>query len=113
MGYCMSIAYAEEITTDKVFPHITVYRTFMDGIQNGWRLATEVGFVMYDTNDNYSIFDPDTMEETPVTYYYTCAHCPLNYNFTAFPWVAVPRNSVDESYVFGAGTNSNQMEAGE
>lgn len=106
----MSVAYAEEIATDKAFPHIAVYRTYMDGVQNGWRLATETGYVMYDKTDNNTQLDPDTMEEIPVTYYYAGAELPLHYRFSAFPWVAVPRDSVDESCVFGAGTNSHPFQ---
>lgn len=105
----MSAVYTEEIATDKVYPHIIVYRKFKDGVQSGWRLATESGYVMYDTNDHYTESDPDTMEEIPVTYYYTGAHLPLNYNFDAFSWVAVPRDSVDENYIFGVGDNNNEI----
>ena len=104
----MSAIYTEELATDKVFPHIAVYRTFMDGVQNGWRLATEAEYVMYDSTDKNVWVDPDTMEETPVTYYYTGAELPFLYDFSAFPWVAVPRDSVDEEYIFGVGVNSHQ-----
>lgn len=104
----MRSVYTEEIATDKVYPHIAVYRTFRDGVQNGWRLITDPGYVMYDSNDHYTEVDPDTMEETPVTYYYTRAELTLNYNFDAFPWVAVSRDSVDENYIFGAGDDNHK-----
>ena len=63
---------------------------------------------MYDTNDNNTELDPITWEEVPVTYYYTVAHCPLNYNFGNFSWIAVPRDSVDDNYIFGIGNNDHE-----
>lgn len=107
----MSSVYTEDIATDKVYPHIIVHRTLMDGVQNGWRLATESEYVMCDNTDKNVQLDPDTMEETPVTYYYTGAELPLYYNFSAFPWVAIPRNSVDEKFVFGVGDNNHKINA--
>lgn len=98
----MSAVYTEKIATDLAYPHLIVYQTFRDSTQNGWRLTTESGYVMYDTNDHYTQLYPDTTEETPVTYYYTGAHLPVNYNFDAFPWVAVPRKGIDENCIFDA-----------
>ena len=106
----MSVAYAEEVATDKAFPHIDVYRTLMDGVQTGWRLATETGYVMYDKTDDNTQLDPDTMVERSVVYYYTGAELPLGYRFSTFPWVAVPRDSVEESYVFGTDTYRHQFQ---
>ena len=40
------------------------------------------------------------MEETPVTYYYTIAYYPRNYNWDNFALEAVYRDSVDSRFVF-------------
>lgn len=101
--------YTQELATDIVFPHILVYRQYRDGTHYGYQVKTEDGYVMYDTAANDVEFDPDTMEEIPVVYYYTIMSCPLNYNFAAFTWVAVPRDSVDENYIFGVGDNDHEI----
>jgi hypothetical protein len=90
-----------EVATDIVFPNITVHRKFADGVHSGYEIYSNEGYVMYDTAANNTELDPDTMEEVPVTYYYTWLSRPANFNFTNFTWVAVPRDSVDENYIFG------------
>ena len=93
--------YTFEVATDYNFPHIIVYRKLKDGVQTAWRINAEEGYVFYDTTANYTETDPETMEEIPVTYYYTVASLPMRTDMTNFPWAAVPRDSVDENYIFG------------
>jgi hypothetical protein len=77
---------------------------------------------MYDTTDNNTepVFDPETGEpvidpetgevvERPVTYYYTVLYCPKTQNFDNFTWVAVPRDGVDENYIYGVGDNDHEV----
>lgn len=90
-----------EVATEFTFPNITVFRKYRDGVHVSWRFAPNAGYVMYDTTANDVELDPETMESRPVIYYYTSADCPLNYPFDNFTWVAVPRESVDENYIFG------------
>lgn len=90
------------------FPNIIVHKKLENGVQYAWRINTNIGYVMYNINDNNTELDPITGEEVPVTYYYTVAHCPLNYNFGNFSWIAVPRDSVDEKYIFGSGNNDHE-----
>ncbi|MBQ8552301.1 MAG: hypothetical protein IJ428_05770 [Clostridia bacterium] len=97
------MVYTYEIATEYNFPNITVYKSFNDGVHNGYRVNSNDGYVMYDKSANNTELDPETMMEVPVIYYYRVMHCPLNYNFANFTWVAVPRDSVDENYIFGAG----------
>lgn len=98
--------YTQEEATDIVFPNITVYRRYRDGVHCAYEVYTNDGYVMYDATANYTEVNPDTMEEIPVTYYYTWLTCPVSYNFDNFPWVAVPRDSVDENYIFGGGDDT-------
>lgn len=93
--------YTKEIATEFNFPNITIYRLLEDGELCGWEARTNEGYVMYNPNANDVELDPDTMEEIPVTYYYTIKGFNPRYNFANFPWVAVPRDSVDENYIFG------------
>lgn len=83
--------YTRELATEYNFPNIEVYRKLEDGVHYAWHVNTVEGYVMYDTTDNYTELDPETMEEIPVTYYYTEFSCPINYNFDNFTWIAVLR----------------------
>jgi hypothetical protein len=100
--------YTYEVATEYNFPNLTVYKSFKDGVHNGWRINANEGYVYYDTAANDMDFDPETEEMIPVTYYYTVRHCPLNYNFNNFTLVAVPRDSVDENLIFGGGDNDHE-----
>jgi hypothetical protein len=102
--------YAYEISAEhNIYPNITVYDRFKDGVLNGWKVNTNEGYVMYRTTDNTVELDPITGEERPVTYYYTESRLPLTYNWNNFAWVAVPRDSVDENYIFGVGDNEHEV----
>lgn len=101
--------YTEEVATDIVFPNITICRQYADGVLYGYRAYPNEGYVMYDTTDNNIDFDAETGEEISVTYYYTMAGFPANFNFANFTWVAVPRSEVDENYIFGGGDNDHEV----
>ena len=108
--------YTETLDTSINIENINVYKKINDETNE---LAMYVarpadGYVMYDTTDNNTVpvVDPETgrpMEnpetgewiETPVTYYYTIMYCPKTTNFDNFTWVAAPRDSVDENYIYG------------
>ena len=95
--------YTEEIATEFNFPNITIYRVLADGVLASWRARANKGYVMYNPDANDVETDPETLEERPVVYYYTIKGFTRNYNFANFPWVAVPRDSIDENYIFGEG----------
>lgn len=95
------------VSSEHNYPNITVYRRIIDDVQTGWRINANEGYVMYDPTRNDTEIDPDTMEERPVTYYYTVKSAPLNYNWDNFHYIAVPRDSVDENYIFGGGNNND------
>ncbi len=101
--------YTKEIATEYNFIGITVYKTLCDGVQTGWEIRASDGYVFYDTTANNTDIDPDTMEEISVTYYYTVASLPLREDMVNFRWVAVPRDSVDENYIFGVGDNNHEV----
>lgn len=97
------------VANEYKFHNITVYKKLENDIQYAWRINTNDGYVMYNINDNNTELDPITGEEIPVKYYYTVAHCPLNYNFDNFSWVAVPEDSVDKNYIFGTGNDDHEV----
>ena len=88
-----------EEATEFNFPNITIYRRLRDGVQTGWRMNANDGYVFYDTTAHDVEINPDTMEEIPVIYYYRDRYLTLKRDFTNFPFVAVPINSVDEKYI--------------
>ena len=101
--------HTEVLATDLNFPNLLIYRTYADGVHDGYRVVSADGYVMYDSAENSTELDPDTMEEVPVTYYYTVAHLSMRTNFDNFTWVAVLRSEVDENYIFGGGNNHEVM----
>lgn len=101
--------YTYEISTEhNIYPNITVYDRFRDGVLTGWRINANEGYVMYHANANDTELDPETNEEIPVTYYYTVATKSLTSSWDNFDWVAVLRDSVDENYIFGVGDNDHE-----
>lgn len=92
--------YTEIVATEYNFPNITIFKKLKDGVHYAWRVATNSGYVMYDTTSNTMDYDEEG-NAFPVTYYYTVAHCPLNYKFGNFSWVTVPRESVPKDMIFG------------
>lgn len=98
-----------EVATEFNYPNLTVYKKLFDGVQSGWRVIPDDGYVMYDTAENNTELDPETEEEIPVIYYYTSLNRPLNARWDNFSWVAVPRDSVDENYIFGVGDKEHEV----
>ena len=98
--------YTEEISTEHNYPNITIFKQFKDGVQYGWRVIANEGYVIYDPNDPQTGYDEDD-NEIEVFYYYTIKILTFNFDFTNFPWVAVPRDTVDENYIFGGGDNND------
>ena len=95
--------YAEVLDTSFNFPGIDIYQQLKDGLFLNYVARAQESFVFYDTNDHFTETDPETKEEIPVTYYYTLCLFAVNYDMANFSLVAVPRNSVDENYIFGDG----------
>ena len=100
------MAWVYEKAEEYNFPNIEVYRRMNDGVQSGWRIVTKEGYVMYNPNEPQIGYDEDD-NEIEVFFYYTVKIAPQNYNFDNFPWVAVPRGSVNENYIFGGGDNTD------
>lgn len=104
----------EILNTDFNFENINIFNTYVNDELAFYRARPAEGYVMYNTNrnDTEPLLDEDGNQvwddegnpvEIPVTYYYVSAAIPLTFNFDNFPWVAVPRGSVDENYIYGGG----------
>ena len=101
--------WTQEIATEFNFPNITVYRLLKDGEHKSWRFVSNAGYVMYDTTaEVYEQPDPFS-PPVRVTHYFTNVDCPLNYDWDNFTWVAVPRDSVDENYIFGVDEPNHEV----
>lgn len=101
--------YTYELSTEHNYPNISVYKILKDGILNGWEVRANEGYVMYDPNRNDMEWSEEEQSDVPVTYYYVIKVLPLRFDFTNFPWLAVPRDSVDENYIFGVGDNDHEV----
>jgi hypothetical protein len=95
-------------TEHNIYPNLTVYDRFADDAPVGWKLEADEGYVFYDQNANNTEIDPETMEQRPAIYYYTITLMPRNYNWNNFAFVAVPRGSVNENYIFGVGGSDHE-----
>lgn len=82
------------------YKNLTVFDRFADGEAAGWRVDANEGYVFHDTTENSVEINPETMEETPVTYYYGNIHLPRRFDWANFSLVAVPRDSVDDRFIF-------------
>lgn len=103
------MAYTYEVATEHNYPNLTIWKILNDGIQTAWKITPNEGYVMYDVNATDTELDPDTMEEIPVTYYYTYWSLPLRYNFANFHWAAKLRSEVDENYIFGIPSDDHEV----
>ena len=83
----MTVKY--ELATDLEFPNITIKRRMVDGIHKGYHVSANDGYAIYDATAENKELDPDTMEEIPVTYYFSEAFLPSKFVFERFPYVAV------------------------
>lgn len=101
--------FTREVATDITIPNMTVYRLFRDGEHYAYEVYTNTGYVMYDTAADNK--EPDENGNlVPVIYYYTNVGFPKSYDFDNFTWVAVPRDSVDENYIFGGDINPPEVD---
>ena len=101
--------YEEILDTSFNYPGIDIYRTTYNGEFDGYTAKAQDGYVFYDANANDTELDPETMEERPVTYYYTIRVFSKYYNMANFSLVAVLRSTVDENYIFGVGDNDHEV----
>lgn len=90
-----------------IYPNMTVEEKYLNGEFAGWRITANEGYVFYDTTaQNYET--DENGNDVPVIYYYTLASKNKRYNWDNFHYVAVPRDSVDENYIFGVGGNNHE-----
>ena len=99
--------YTEELATEFNYPHIDIYKRYNDGELCAYKVLAQDGYVFYDTTANDTEPDPITGDLVSVTYYYTIRLCPVTADMENLTLVAVPRDSVNENYIFGGGDNSD------
>ena len=96
----MTEVWTEVLDTSFNFLGIDIYQILKDGVFSSYVAKAQKGYVFCDTTANDTEFDPNTEEQLSVTYYYTICEFSCNYNMDKFSLVAVPRDSVDEKYIF-------------
>lgn len=102
--------WTREINTNYNFPNINILNVLEDGVLSRYEAVPQEGYVMYDTQAEDYIVDPETTELVPVTYYSTLVGMPKTFDFDNFTWVAVLRSTVDENYIFGGGDDEPKPE---
>ena len=94
--------YTETIDTSFNYPHIDIYKTFRDGVQNGYNAYLQEGYVVYSASqDVFTTLDPITGEEITLTNYFRMVGFPLNYNFDNFDHIAVLESEVPADRIVG------------
>lgn len=92
--------YTFEISLEhNIYPNLTVYDRFRDGVHIGWKIEPNDSYVFFDTSEDSKEID-ENGKETPVNYYFTVIYLPTSFDWHNFSLLAVPRNSVDEKYIF-------------
>jgi hypothetical protein len=96
------------IVTSQIENTIQTEILTIDGVLSGYDIKPIDGYVLHDNLLDMPWLDPETEEET-INKGYTAGSIGVHstYNFTENPreLYAVPRNSVDENYIFGGGDN--------
>ena len=69
-----------------IYPNLTVFDRFVNDVFIGWRVIPKNGYVISDKNSDKTYFND--------------LHLPKNFNWSLFSYVSLPRNSVDEKYIF-------------
>ena len=86
--------------TNYDIPNITVYNTYWDGVQNGFRVIPDKNYIMYDTTDIYTepvtdengniIYDNNgNFTEVTVRRYFSRCDIPSSRPQEPYNWVAV------------------------
>ena len=101
--------YTKEIVADFNFPNITIWKILANNVLSFYEVKTDSDYVMYNPNANDVEVNPETMEEVSVVYYYVIKVLPQTYNFGAFPWVAVPREGIDNKHIFDSNAEAHKL----
>ena len=92
--------YTFEISLEhNIYPNLTVYDRFRDGVLVGWKIESNDSYVFYDTSEDSKEIN-EKGEEISVNYYFALTYLPTNFDWYNFSLLAVPRNTVDEKYIF-------------
>lgn len=85
----MTENYQELLDESKSYPHIAVYKQTKNGVQYGWRIQAEDGYLLMDSAE--SACEQSAPDAEPVAVVYLCPviFCPLHYGFDNFSICAV------------------------
>ena len=93
------------------YPNITISPTYYNGVQDGYDVIPNYGYVMYSqSTDVITDIDPNTGNEVTEIYYCRYAWLPLRYNFDNFDYIAVLESEVPADHIFGGGNNKPEHE---
>lgn len=77
----MMVNYTYELSKEHIYPNISIYARFRDGVQVGWRVTVADGYVLKRERKE---LDPETGEDVIATTYHGEMYLPLNYKWDKF-----------------------------
>lgn len=87
-----------------------------NGVHKNYTITPIPGYVLHDKANDYTMPDPETMEEVLVLGYARgTVSCGANYDFVANPreFYAVPETDVPADQIFGGGNNDHEVMSAE
>lgn len=89
-----------ELANDIVLHNITVYRGMRNGVLKSYKLESNDGYVMYDTEE--VIYEPDENgNEVQVIYYCRLVYIPATISPENWTYVAIPESEANTDHIFG------------
>lgn len=98
-----------EIASDITIENIKVERKYADGVQTGYRLTPNEGYVMHSPSLDVEVEDPMTGETHIEQYYYRLCIIPVARPVSTWDWHAVLESSVPADMIFGGGNNDPEV----
>lgn len=97
-----------EDAKDIVLTNITVERKYADGVQTGYRVRSNEGYVLHNPELDVSYEGPDgnIIHEQ---YYYRETIIPVQYHPSTWLWEAVPESGVPADMIFGDDNNAHEV----
>lgn len=106
------MAYVYEDVNPSLIENTTMKMVLQDGVNRGYRITPNDGYVLHDKANDWTDLNPDTMEETLMLGYARgTVTCHANYDFTANPreFYAVLETDVPADQIFGGGNNDHEV----
>lgn len=106
------MAYVYEDVNPSLIENTTMKMVLQDGVNRGYRITPNSGYVLHDKGRDWEVEDPVTMEMvTKLGFTRGTVTCHATYDFTANPreFYAVLETDVPADQIFGGGNNDHEV----